>query len=61
MKFQGSKLSNLYKKKRASIMVKAGLCIGLDGGWQHVPTPPHFIPPETQIHAARYPDMLRSY
>ena len=55
----GHTLSNPCKKKGASIIVAAGMCIGLDGVG-HV-FPPYFIPPETKINAARYQDMLRSY
>ena len=55
----GHTLSNPCKKKGASIMVAAGLCIGLDGVG-HIFSP-YFIPPETKINTARYQDMLRSY
>ena len=55
----GHTLSNPCKKKGASFMVAAGLCVGLDGVG-HV-FPPCFIPPGAKINAARYQDMLRSY
>ena len=51
----GHTLSNPCKKKGASMMVAAGLCIGLDGVGHMFP--PYLIPPETKINAARYQDM----
>ena len=46
------------KKKGVSVMVAAGLCSVVDGVG-HV-FPPHIIPLETKINAARYQDMLPS-
>ena len=51
-------LSNPCKKKGASIMVAAGLCIGLDGVGHVFPRTSSRL---AKINAARYQDMLRSY